>query len=873
MRHSFTIFKVASKLLPFIILLMPEISKAQVSGRIFKDFNANGVYDTGVSYNEVGQAGVEVKAYNASGNAIAVTYTGGGNKTNNSGEYNIPSATPGSVRIEFILPDNFTFASNGSIGGTTIMFPMSATQNLAINAPDDYWNNNSNPNPTYIVPNHTQGGITGAYKTDPGIVAFKQNALSANTTFTNGNGQTFPSIEHLVDQTAPCKIEDVGATWGVAFDKANQDYYIAAFAKRHAGIGPLGYGGIYILRKNSDGSFTKRMGLNLEGITAANGSTLSFGSITRNNISGDDNEMAEASNTPSRDLDAYAKVGNTSFGDIDFFDAGKKLFAVNMKQQTLLEIDASSDLSGLGGSSLGAKVKSYQIDNLPNAPTCTGGSLKAWGLKLYKGKGYLGVVCDAALSQISSDLAGFILSFDPNNVAAGFTTILNINLNYRDYAETWKPWTNNFTQTGITPAPYSSYLYSEPAISDIEFDENGSMIIAFMNLMGHKTGFGNFYPISGNSDLGIPIMHGDLLHACPNGAGGWNLENTVTGCGPNFTDQTRANPEHGYVATGTAGIGEYYQDESGDGGNETVMGSIGKVMGTNNIISTTVDPFPNNVAYGEGFWSTGGLTWYNVNTGDFTQWAKLYGDGWQQKYGKAFGLGDIEPALVPQPLEIGNRVFMDTDADGEQDAGEMGLDGIKIELWKGGSKVTETTTANGGEWYFKNIEENTSYEIKILAANFPAGKTLTTTDATQNNKDLIDNDATIVGGDARIIYTTGSAGQNNHSLDFGFRNSCTTPNAGNNLTLTCSGATAPSSANIGAAPSGFIWVILNQPNGANATVDNNGLVNNMTVVGDYEIELRSDSDPNCKDSILITVPQCAVPCPSPNCGVFSVRKI
>ena len=41
--------------------------------------------------------------------------------------------------------------------------------------------------------------------------------------------------------------------------------------------------------------------------------------------------------------------------------------------------------------------------------------------------------------------------------------------------------------------------------------------------------------------------------------------------------------------------------------------------------------------------------------------------------------------------------------------------------------------------------------------------------------DTIDSDAVLVGGQATIYYTTGSAGQNNHGLDFGF----TQPLSGN----------------------------------------------------------------------------------------------
>jgi SdrD B-like domain len=112
---------------------------------------------------------------------------------------------------------------------------------------------------------------------------------------------------------------------------------------------------------------------------------------------------------------------------------------------------------------------------------------------------------------------------------------------------------------------------------------------------------------------------------------------------------------------------------------------------------------------------------------------------------------------------------MDTDRDGIQDADEMGLDGVTVKLFKGGSEVASTSTANGGQWFFTNLDALTDYEVKILGSHFPSGKSLTTANTASNAKDLIDSDATLVGTDAVIAYTTGNAGENNHTLDFGFK--------------------------------------------------------------------------------------------------------
>jgi hypothetical protein len=855
MRKSFTLINVLKSLI--ICTLLIGISNdviAQVSGTVFKDFNANGTFDSGASYNEVGQSGVEVKAYDSSGASLAVTYTGGGTKTNGTGEYSVASATPGQVRLEFILPDNYIFATIGATGGTSVMFPTTSTQNLAVNTPDDYWDNTTIADPTLLIPIYTQGALTSAYKDKAGLYSLKQSASSPAETFTNGSNQTFPAIDTLMDKIEVCKMKDIGTVWGVAFDKKNQTYYLSAFAKRHSGEGPLGFGGIYIIQKNSNGTYTKKTGIDLQGLTPSLGSTLDLGTITRTNTDNtSDNYIADPIYTPSWDLDAYAKVGVMSYGDADFFEAGQKLFVTNLKQKTLLEIDASSDLSGLSGAALGAKIKSYDITTLPNVPTCTGGVLRIWGLKIYKGVGYLGAVCDASISQDKNDLKGYILSFDPNNVAAGFTTVLNINLNYRDYSSEWHPWTSNWSQTGVG-IPNGGFVYTEPAISDMEFDERGNLIISVMSITGHKLGYGNYLPVSGNTTLIVPISGGDLLRACYNDVTkSWVMEGT-NGCNQNFT--ATENAEQGYIATGANGLGEFFDDPSGDGNSETVMGSLAKVMGTNNVVSTVIDPFPNTVASGEGFWSTGGLQFYNVQTGTWNQQARLYEGGWQENYGKVYGLGDLEFALTSAPIEIGNRVFMDTDSDGEQDAGEMGLDGIKVELWKAGSKVKDVTTTNGGQWYFTNLDAKTDYEIKILAASFPSGKSLTILNTASNAKDLIDSDASLVGSDAVITYKTGSAGQNNHALDFGFKTACIKPTVGPDQTLLCAANSTPTTATVAAATVGTTWTVLSQPNGVTAAITSAGAITGMTATGKYIFLLTDDADNSCKDSLVIRIKNC-----------------
>ena len=58
-----------------VLNLFSVVISAQVSGTVFRDFNANGVKDNSATFNESFVAGVTVKAYDASGSEVGSTTT------------------------------------------------------------------------------------------------------------------------------------------------------------------------------------------------------------------------------------------------------------------------------------------------------------------------------------------------------------------------------------------------------------------------------------------------------------------------------------------------------------------------------------------------------------------------------------------------------------------------------------------------------------------------------------------------------------------------------------------------------------------------------------------------------------------------------
>ncbi|MCP5240236.1 MAG: carboxypeptidase regulatory-like domain-containing protein [Zoogloeaceae bacterium] len=115
--------------------------------------------------------------------------------------------------------------------------------------------------------------------------------------------------------------------------------------------------------------------------------------------------------------------------------------------------------------------------------------------------------------------------------------------------------------------------------------------------------------------------------------------------------------------------------------------------------------------------------------------------------------------IVATPARIGDRVWLDGNANGVQDAGEAGVSGVTIELKDAGGTVIGSTTTDASGNYFFDVEPGT-YSIAVTA---PAGFVVT-------GQNLGGNEAT----DSDIDPATGmsdtvtvAAGETNLDLDAG----------------------------------------------------------------------------------------------------------
>lgn len=170
---------------------------------------------------------------------------------------------------------------------------------FAVHYPEEHWNNVAQTDPTFLIPCYVDGdAVVGPNIALDAVVTFQNS--STGLTATNG----------IVSDH-----EEVGALWGVAYDKDVMRYFSTAFLKRHVGLGPEGAGGVYMFEDGGAG-FDMVGSFTLQGVTPSNGgAVIDLGSVTRSPLFSNDNYLGAGGS--SRDMDAFGKVGTMAYGDTD----------------------------------------------------------------------------------------------------------------------------------------------------------------------------------------------------------------------------------------------------------------------------------------------------------------------------------------------------------------------------------------------------------------------------------------------------------------------------------------------------------------------------------------------------------------------------
>ncbi len=741
-----------------------------VGGNVFRDYNFEGTQDQTF---ENGVQDILVIAYDVNGTIVDSI------RTDANGDYALTVPNGTEVRIEFSDIPSYLQASRFALSSqSTVQFTTSpdCTINLVLNNPSDCYP------PTDTLQLATPCYVSGD-PLDPSGTAKDGDAFAVwSYDYSGGCCDDYLDLFGYPEGPAPNTVvttDSVGALWGVAYDRTDELIFSSAVLRRHVGYGMLGTGGIYTIDPLT-GAVDNWLDINtLSGVnTGADPRTdltqpLVGGVVLPGDATGD-----------SYDSLAYTLIGEIGIGDIDISTDDNTLFVTNLNEKTLVAVD----------------IDSKTLDNvyaIPD-PGCSNGDYRPWAVKVHDGEVYVGIVCSAETSQDSLHLRAYVYKMP--ETGGTFTPVLidgvngfslnfdrdNIRIGVNGY---WRPWTDVWQELS----------YPQPILSDIEFDVDGSMLLGFVDRYGLSSGFNNYgiSPIEHGTTHYDGTSAGDILRVCYNNS--------------NFYLEGGANCSSNILNNQGPNEGEYYHGEAYVEGNihsETSFGGLALVPGTGEVVLTSMDPLIRQTSGTSLLASifSGGVIYLDNTTGeqDTTKAYQLYnsdrlfGDDDYTTEGKAVGLGDLEALGHAVPIEIGNYVWIDADADGIQDPGEAPIEGAAVNIYDASGVLIATTyTDANGEYYFSSddgLEYNTTYYITVGTVTGTNGvglynptsgldingvdymltvdSTGVGTDPTLNDSDGEVNDGSVgpavIHGSPYTLVTTGSTGYVDHSLDFGF---------------------------------------------------------------------------------------------------------
>jgi len=704
----------------FLSVVVSSWLSANITGKVYRDYNLNATQDT----LEPGVEALVVKAYDAAGATIATT------NTDAAGEFTLNTGA-GDYRVEITKPDYLHDTASGSSTAASSTFKATdgATGiNIGLHNPSEYISANAQ-----VLSVTFAAGKRGTSPSNPTLRLFPYNATSSN------NNED--------DVTNVGTIGATGATWGLAYGKSTKKAYISAVIRRHMDTSPDGLGAIYVTDLSDTASPSTTLFT-----TVTNPGTVA--DATARNFSG-----SHLSHDP-----VMSEVGNMGLGDLDISEDGTKLYTINLNTQELVVIDIATKAE-----------TSFAIAN-PFGATCPTADVRSWGLKPHDGALYIGSVCSTDMSVGSA-----VSKWD----GASFTTVITTPLNYTkgkriDWAnqpngDDFSVWNSdgNTLFDGTLTAEGRQKATPQPILSDIEFTEENGMVLGFADRLSFLTGYLNYGSDVNDNTLYQQDAGGDILRVCKVDSVYYNEGHT--NC-----------PQHLHNGYREFFVGEKYMFNSATyTHNETALGALIYKQGSGNVATVAYDP--NNLLENDGY-DRSGILYLDMITGVQTGGQLLNGAGTIVSnlggIGKAGGMGDIEFLSDPAPIEIGNYVWEDLNKDGIQDPNEPAIADVVVNLYEAGTLVGTATTDANGHYYFGGLpntamtggnplKQNTAYELKVaLNDTALSGKVPTTQDANSNNEDQRDSDGdngVIDATASTIAYTTGSAGQNNHDLDFGFK--------------------------------------------------------------------------------------------------------
>ncbi|NOT38382.1 MAG: T9SS type A sorting domain-containing protein [Saprospiraceae bacterium] len=730
-----------------VFSLLSSALTGQITGIVFKDYNHNGIRDSSIIYEEALVSNAILKLFGSQG-FIAQT------QTNSNGKYIFNTNSNPPFRIELVLdnPEDYETSINSDSGGsqTAVRFETNNNSiiNFGIQYPKDY-----SKDPFLITPCYVFGDPLPAnslYKDSESLV--KWNLSSGGTTANDAklinNGGTSPNVE--VISTA----SEIGSCWGLTIQKNTQTLFTSGTLRRHSGLGPAGLGGIYHIDISSH-SVLHTINVSQLGIPIG---------TSRSN-----NERGIIVNFPpnSKDSLSFSEIGKVGIGAIDLSEDERTLYITNLFTRKIYSIPVQIPFVMPTAS----QVDSFAIPD----PGCTGGNYRPWALKSYRGKLYVGVICDGSISKNTGNLSAFIYELNP--ITKSFTQILEFPLNYSGFNSTSRflPWLDEW-DIFCQESNNIYCTYTQPILMSIDFESENEMFIGIADRYGLQTGY-HQPNTSGNGSYST-VGYGDVLKAR-------RLNNNSV-----FTLESNGNDGVQTTAGKNTGIGpangEYFFGDHSilKDGNlneaESALGPLINCPGNKSIIITSQDPFDVR---------SNGIIHLDKKSGNWSKRLEIIGPTFNNFSGKALGLGDLRIQSAAPPIQIGNYIWKDLNGNGIQDPIEQGLEGVVVNLLKNGNTIATATTNEKGQYVFSSekysgtnsMPESFIYEIEELTTESTYSLQINTLQSAlsqfnispfKNNfpvNTLIDNDGNLLAANTvGTIFSTKLSGQNDFSFDFGF---------------------------------------------------------------------------------------------------------
>ncbi|MEM6772893.1 MAG: hypothetical protein AAF597_20105, partial [Bacteroidota bacterium] len=349
------------------------------------------------------------------------------------------------------------------------------------------------------------GPIDGSNETGDVLVVTPVSSL------TPGVGNNMPQEDFVAEH------REIGATFGVVYSRSSNSIFAAAYNKRHTAFGPSGTGAIYKVDLEGD-EFT--VPVENEGVSTFVDLNALFGA----NTAGEDPHPSSRGEAFfNRDSAAYDAVGQIGLGGFAISESGGELWTINLADRKLYQIpmggtpDNPQPPAAVGD--ITVWPASGDLTGLPGL-TGTASDIRPFGVKCYRDEVYIGLVNSAESTVVfdldayevsntgtQSLLRGFVYKLNPTS--GMFTQVLSFPLDYTrgqaiDFCSNnaqaeffpWAPlYDSDVFEAAVMGTSNNSLsgnperAYPQPMLTDIEFTEDGKMILGIRDRFADQHGF------------------------------------------------------------------------------------------------------------------------------------------------------------------------------------------------------------------------------------------------------------------------------------------------------------------------------------------------------------------------------------------------